>query len=211
MRTDRQLRTRAFDVSTRSVDGGLTEITGVAIVYDTPAYGEVIRHGAFTKSLQEQDVKMYWSHNTDLVLARTGNGTLVLEDLPDGLHVTARPNPDTTWGRDALASIGRGDVHQFSFAFAPVKGAMITENAEEVYEVREARLYEVSPVAEPWYEQTTASARNRCDEEVATSETAEAEPEPGQDPHSTQCDARARLALRLRLGATAPNGAGGVR
>lgn len=222
MSEERQMRRRAFGIQARAAADGVTEIFGVAIVYNTVAYDEVIRPGAFTKSMQEQDVKMYWSHNTDLVLARTGNGTLTLDDREDGLHVTARPNLETTWGRDALASIQRGDVHQFSFAFSPVKAGTIDLDSRQVYEVREARLYEVSPVAEPWYESTSASARDRAtvqdlltvptDKQSLTVGSAEEssvvggqagraaadEPEPGQEPHSTQV-LRARLALRLRL------------
>jgi len=171
--------TRAFELRAGGDDGTVSRIEGYAAVFNTVSYGEMISPGAFTKTLAEQrDIRAYWSHdaNGSQVLGRTTNGTLTLREDERGLWCEIHPNVETTWGRSALASVARGDVNQMSFGFAPVKESYEKIDGEDVRILKEVRLYEVSPVAEPWYPTTDAAARNKGGEE----------PEPVLADHSTR-------------------------
>ena len=148
------------ELQSRTVDGKATQIFGYAAVFNSVANGEVIRPGAFTKTLSEHpDVKAYWNHDSSMVLARTSNGTLTLREDGKGLYCELTPNPDTSWGRDALAACARGDVKGMSFGFKIVKAGIITEGGEEITEILEVALREVSPCADPWYEATEVNVR----------------------------------------------------
>ena len=160
--------TRSFEV--RAIDEAAvapSKIAGYAAVFDSEAHGEVIRKGAFTRSLQSgRDIKAYWSHENDQVLGRTGNGTLLLREDEYGLYCEIHPNLATTWGRDALAAVARGDVTQMSFAFVPVEERWSKDkNGEPLRELIDVELFEVSPVAEPWYSATLIEAKNKPKED----------------------------------------------
>lgn len=184
---------RSFDVSTLGEGESPTQIVGYAAVFNQVAHGEVIRPGAFKKTLTEQkDIKAYWSHDSagSAVLGRTSNGTLELSEDETGLHVVITPNLQTEWGRSALASVHRGDVDQMSFGFAPIQESMETLDGETIRVLKEVKLYEVSPVAEPWYSGTSASARN--------AEAQADQPEPGES-YSTEAAAREALIREMEI------------
>ncbi len=191
MSKKRESKTRAFAVAARSMDDGLTEIIGYAAVFNQIAYGEVIRPGAFTKTLRENpNIKAYWGHNSNEVLASRSNGTLDLEEDDTGLLVVIRPNLETTWGRNAIASVSRGDVTKMSFRFSPITVSRETIDGQQVDVVKEVRLYEVSPVAEPWYDGTSAIARDDENAPAAADET------PGAEQADTSWQARAAARKR---------------
>lgn len=157
----RETRRAQFDI--RMLEDGKS-IQGYAAVFNQAAHGEMIAPGAFKRTLNNtQDIRAYWSHNAEdsKVLARQDNGTLVLEEDDIGLRVWMRPNLDTSWGRDALAAVERGDVNKMSFGFSPIVEMDEIHNGETVRVLKEVRLYEVSLVSEPWYEGTTAQVRNQ--------------------------------------------------
>jgi len=168
------LERRSFEI--RSEEPATPEeprrIVGYAAVFDQVAYGEVIRKGAFQDSLaSNRDIKAYWSHASDQVLGRRANGTLILREDDHGLYVEIIPNHNTTWGANALAAVKRGDVTQFSFAFVPIEERIILgADGEPIRELVSVELYEVSPVAEPWYEGTSAEAKRKPDEVKIMSE-----------------------------------------
>jgi HK97 family phage prohead protease len=175
----RDIYRHPFSISVREMPDGQT-IVGYAAVFDEVAHGEVIRRGAFTKTLSEgRDIKAYWSHDMhgSQVLARRSNGTLELGEDDKGLWVRMRPNLETTWGKDAMAAVARGDVDQMSFGFSPIIASQEMIDGDVVEVLREVRLYEVSLVAEPWYEGTSAAVRDKCS-------CGTCKPEP-RDSHST--------------------------
>ena len=143
-------------------------IDGYAAVYhrfSEPLGGfvEVIEPGFFDDSLGD-DVVSLWNHNDDKPLGRTSAGTLEIKSDDHGLHTLTHP-PDTTWGRDALISIGRRDVRQMSFAFSVKVDGDLWKKGEDGILVRHLlpggceRLYDVSPVTYPAYPDTEVSAR----------------------------------------------------
>ena len=63
------------------------------------------------------DVRALFNHDPSHVLARNKSGTLKLEIDELGLKYIIDP-PDTTFARDLMHSMQRGDIDQSSFAFS---------------------------------------------------------------------------------------------
>jgi|LSQX01.3.fsa_nt_gb HK97 family phage prohead protease len=122
---------------------------------------EKVDPNAFDETLQEQpDVRCLWNHNDDIVLGRTGNGTLSLRVDEHGLWGEVTINPEDSDAMNALARIKRGDVTQCSFGFEVIEEDMIKRSETDVlFVLKKVRLWEVSPVAFPAYRETAISAR----------------------------------------------------
>lgn len=155
---------------------------------------EQIEPGFFAPALKH-DVRALWNHNTDLVLGRTKNKTLALEEDEKGLRVVINP-PDTQWGRDAMELIRRGDVNQMSFGFSVKPGGDEWSSESNKIRVRTLKaggckaLYDVSPVTFPAYPQTSAQVRAMV-ESLSHSEGDEPGQEPGEK-ESRKARARSR-------------------
>lgn len=159
-------------IEVRADAGNRPVIAGYAAMFDTPttinqsfgAYREVVARGAFKKTLKEADVRALYNHNPDHVLGRTRSGTLRLAEDEVGLRYEVDV-PDTTWGRDLVELVRRGDVNQSSFAFAPVVQDWTRADAgdPDTRTLREVRLYDVSVVTYPAYEETVAQLRSDAD------------------------------------------------
>ena len=136
-------------------------IVGHAAVFnvvDGPAwFRERIAPGAFADSIGG-DVRALFNHDTNLVLGRTSAGTLSLREDDTGLYMEIQP-PDTSYARDLMESIRRGDISQASFSFEVEQAASEVVDGEDVRTLRKVRLYDVGPVTFPWYEATDVSAR----------------------------------------------------
>lgn len=160
--------TRFVNFSEIRVDdtGGAMKIGGYAAVFDKEAviydlFREKIARGAFADSLKTDDVRAFWSHNSELVLGRTSNGTLKLKEDERGLGFEL-DLPDTSLGRDSFVSIKRGDVDGVSIGFQTVTHEWTRgkENELHLRTIKSAKLYEISPVAFPAYKETEVSARS---------------------------------------------------
>ena len=148
------------------------KITGYAAVFNEPSellsdgwgfsWIEIIRHGAFAKTIKEADVRALVNHDSNYVLGRNAAGTLSLKENRRGLEVSIDP-PDTQWARDLVVSMERGDVTQMSFAFSVVTDRWTEDRKAETLtrELLEVKLYDVSVVTFPAYPQTSAVARSR--------------------------------------------------
>lgn len=139
---------------------------GIAIVYDqiTIIWGdeEVIARGAAAESIENDDIRAVWNHNNAIVLGRKKSGTLEIWEEKDGVHVRIH-FPDSEEGRSKFKSIERGDVSQMSFAFDVIEGEWnVREEDEKTIWTRriiKLKIYEVSPVTFPQYEETAIEAR----------------------------------------------------
>lgn len=175
------------------VEGAPPLITGYAAVFNRPSenlggFVEIIRPGAFARTIQTEDIRALWQHNPEYVLGRTKNGTLRLREDEIGLRIEIDA-PDTQIGRDAVASIQRGDVDQMSFMFEVVadeweQGAPVKRTLVEV------KLYDVSPVTFPAYPQTSVSVRQHV---------AELSGAIGQAPDAAAAAAATRPQVRMGL------------
>lgn len=124
------------------------------------SFDEEIAPGAFSSSISGGDVRALWSHNTDIVIGRTKNGSLKLSEDERGLKFELTL-PNTTAGRDAYELIKRGDVSGVSFGFR-VKAEEWQHGENDKPDTRrllDVELLEISPVAFPAYEATSVSAR----------------------------------------------------
>lgn len=177
MKKKYQLENVAFPVSEfRAVEGEEGRmIRGSAVVYnalseDLGGFRERFLPGSLTKTLQESNVKAVWNHDDKYVLGSRKAGTLRLMDTDQQLAFEVDP-PDTSWARDLMVSIERGDIDQMSFRFRTVRDDWEkTPTGDVIRNIREARLIEVSPVSFPAYPQTAVSLRALLGVELDDSE-----------------------------------------
>lgn len=164
-------RTRTMEVRA----AGSMVLEGYAALFDEEtdlgAFREVIARGAFDDVL-EDDVRLLIDHEPP-PLARTKNGTLQLSVDDKGLKYRAEL-VDTQVARDLYAMVKRGDISQSSFAFTIAEQEW-DSTAELRTVTKVARLFDVSPVTMPAYEQTSVVARKKAEEpaveEVETAPT----------------------------------------
>lgn len=137
------------------------KLVGYAAVFNTWTdiggwFREAIAPGAFAKTIKEADVRALINHDPNLVLGRNKSGTLKLWEDSRGLlyEVTL---PDTSYAKDLVESISRGDISQNSFAFRSVKEEWDKEEKKRT--IIEARLFDVSPVTYPAYPTTSLALR----------------------------------------------------
>ena len=166
---ERHQNSTKFEV--RLALGGVpTKIVGYAAVFDSPTsirgafgdYQEVIRPGAFSKTIKEQDIRALYNHNENFVLGRNKAGTLRLSEDNVGLRMEI-DIPDTSFARDLVVSMERGDVNQSSFAFSPITQEWQRSGSADKPDERilqECRLYDCSVVTYPAYTDTVAAVRS---------------------------------------------------
>lgn len=168
--------TRAFDFEMRADKNEAhgTFVEGHAIVYDAPTelgyFNEIIDRGALD-SADLKDVRFLVNHNTDMIpLARSRNNnensTMQMRIEEDGMHV--RVDLDTennTEAANLYSAISRGDVSGMSFMFTvngeeweDLESDMPTRHITDI-----SKVFEVSAVTFPAYEQTSISARDDLD------------------------------------------------
>ena len=126
---------------------------------DLGGFREILAPGAFKRSLNQRkrDLKAFVNHDWGRLLATRKAGTLELREDDYGLADTVHL-PDTNDGRDVGTLTARGDIFAQSFGFEPVDVEHMDAGKTQV--VREARLFEVSPVTSwPAYTATTAAMR----------------------------------------------------
>jgi len=124
-------------------------------------FREQIAPGAFAKALDEKrDVVFLVNHDPNLVLGRTGNGTLNLAEDERGLVVEG-DFPDTSYARDLATLIERRDVSQMSFGFRVREDKWERRGLENVRTLVDVDLLDVSAVTFPAYEETNAEVEER--------------------------------------------------
>ena len=129
-------------------------------------FKEKIAPGAAREAISKDnvDLRALFNHDSSKVLGRVSAGTLEVEEDDFGVRYKIIP-PDTSYGRDLVKSIERGDVKESSFAF--VLGT--NEGDDEWDEVEEGvfertihrfdKILEVSPVTFPAYPSASSGIR----------------------------------------------------
>ncbi|OLN21898.1 peptidase U35 [Domibacillus antri] len=184
----RELVTQAIEI--REDENGNRTLTGYAVKWEKKSvvmgyyrkFREQFRQGAFSESLQKDDQRFLWSHDTSKVLGRTKNNTLRLVEDTIGLRFELAL-PNTTLGNDTYETIKRGDVDGVSFGFSILPGGEEIEEPDDdlmLRTVTKAKLLEVSAVAFPAYPDSEVSAR-------------------GYDPYKQYVEEREQEALRKKL------------
>lgn len=154
-----------FSLVPREGEADAYKVRGTAIVFDTPTcifevdgvkYYEVIdRHALDGCDLS--DVIMNYNHGGKVV-ARLRNKTLVLTITDRGLDMEADLS-GTAAGRDLYEEIDGGYIDKMSFSFV-VRAAEYdaATHTRRITKIR--KLYDVSAVDIPAYEETSLSARS---------------------------------------------------
>ena len=147
--------------------GQAARLRGYAAVYDLeaeiwPGYFEVIKRGAFAKSIAgagAKPIKALFNHDTGVVLGSTPK-TLRLSEDDRGLRFEIEL-PATATVRDLVVEpIRRGDLSGVSFGFRAVDAPEMARPGGGLRrELREVELFEVSPVAFPAYAGTEMKLR----------------------------------------------------
>lgn len=143
-------------------------IIGLASVFDSRSelifgFREIIKPGAFDDVLSD-DVRGLFNHDPNYILGRTTAGTLTLSVNERGLNYDIIA-PDTQTIRDlVLAPMQRGDINQSSFAFNVARDGDDWYQDEDGVVIREinriSRLYDVSPVTYPAYQDADSAVRS---------------------------------------------------
>lgn len=177
-----ELRDRSRDeagivIRTAAADGASPEFVGHAAVFNTRTaignpltwgFYEQVNPGAFTKTLKEGDARFLVDHDTSLLIARVSAGDLQLAEDDLGLAVDASLDTEVSYVRDLVRNVEKRRITGMSFGFQVVKDDWTTEEVStndgntaevEVRTIQEVRLFEVSAVTFPAYEETDAALR----------------------------------------------------
>lgn len=127
-----------------------------------PGYFEKVERAGVEAAIKEADIRALFNHDSNLVLGRTGNGTLTLSVDEVGLKGDIIINRDDPQAVGAYARVQRGDVTGCSFGFCPSK-IQHEERTDGTYLdiIQGLELFEVSPCTFPAYPQTEIAARQK--------------------------------------------------
>lgn len=160
-------RRPALELRAAGGDSFPRRLVGYASVFDSPSedlggFIEIVRQGAFTRSLESNrvDPLALVHHIPHLVLGRRSAGTLRLEQDAKGLAFEV-DLPETQTARDLLVSVERGDIRGASFAFTVAdKGDKWEVRGDQVTrELLDVTLHEISIAPVPAYPDTSVARR----------------------------------------------------
>lgn len=162
--------TRIFDVELRAKQGDNREVEGYAVVFnastDLGYFTEEIDKHAFD-NCDMSDVYLLFNHDENQILAGTANNSLQLKIDERGLFQTSQII-DTSIGEDIFKLVKNGLIKKMSFGFSIDKdgGEEWISHEEKDHRIIKKinKLYDVSLVTYPAYEQTSAYARGQSDE-----------------------------------------------
>ena len=171
-RTEKEIRLANisdFNIELREgeAEGGKMVIEGYAAVFESEAniggyFIERIERGAFDGA-NMKDVPLKYNHSDAVpILARTRNGSLELTVDEKGLFIRAELI-DTQDSRDMYKRIKAGLIDKMSFAFTIADGGDAWEKGETPKRSIKKfdRIFDVSVVDTPAYEDTSINARSR--------------------------------------------------
>lgn len=159
-----QVRSTQSTFETREADGEMY-ISGYFAVFNSeyemwPGAVESIADTAFNGALAD-DIRCLIDHETRLVLGRNKAGTLTLKVDARGLWGEVRINPNDQDAVNLYERVKRGDVDQCSFGFDILDEEFEDRGDSVKWTIKKVKLYEVSVVTFPAYEETSVSARKR--------------------------------------------------
>jgi HK97 family phage prohead protease len=155
-------------IEVRANEDGSATVTGYPAVFnslslDLGGFKERIAPGAFSRTIEEQDVRALFNHDSNFILGRTSAQTLRLAEDDHGLRMDL-DLPDTQIARDLAVSMRRGDITGGSFGFnLHTDGDSWQESDDEgaIRTLNSVRLFDVGPVVYPAYPDTDVSVAHR--------------------------------------------------
>lgn len=170
---ERQTRCAHAEFRAKRAENGERRIEGYFAVFDGKyelPWGdyETVAPEAFNDSLND-DIRALIDHETRLVLGRTTAGTLQLNVDGKGLYGSISINENDQDAMNLYARVERGDVSQCSFGFDIQEEAYEIMPGDKVHwTLKKVKLYEVSVVTFPAYEDTAVSARKQMSDAIKT-------------------------------------------
>jgi len=197
---DRESRFVPIEIESRDGEEGMTLVSHAppweSLSQNLGGFQEQFVRGAFTNL--DEDIVATYNHNPSAILGRTVAGTLAVAEDDDGLRYEVSL-PDTTVGRDLSESIRRGDVRGSSFEFVVEPGGeewSKDEDGTDLRTVTSARLFQVGPVTNPAYSDTSVALRSLEDHRKAEQDIID---EAEKAKAETQAEAIEQAKRRLRL------------
>lgn len=162
----KKYQTRSLSgLQTREAENDQMIIGGYFVVFNSwtelwDGYYEQVSPKAF-ENIDLTDIRALINHNDGLVLGRTKSNTLTLRVDDKGLYGEIKVNPNDQDAVNLYERVKRGDVDQCSFGFQITEEEW--EDTIEGYRstITGIKLYEVSVVTFPAYEDTSVSARSK--------------------------------------------------
>lgn len=161
----RHLRFNTATFQTRTDESGDLYISGYFAVFNSeyeifPGATESVAETAFEGALAD-DIRCLVNHDSTLVLGRNKAGTLTLKVDSRGLWGEVKINPKDQDAVNLYERVKRGDVDQCSFGFEILEEEFEDRGNTVHWTIRKVKLYEVSVVTFPAYEDTSVSARSK--------------------------------------------------
>ncbi|MET8826531.1 HK97 family phage prohead protease [Streptomyces sp. NPDC004610] len=171
------LSTAGLAIRADGGDGGGERFGGYASVFNSRTsignplrwgFYEEVAPGAFTKTIGEGDARMLIDHDSYYVVSRVSAATLALAEDARGLAVDSALDPALSYVNDLKANVRNKNITGMSFGFQVIKDDWQLIDVEtkdgdsvqaELRTLREVRLFEVSAVTFPAYEDTEAGVR----------------------------------------------------
>jgi len=141
-----------FDTFVKADPDGTIEAV-VSVFGNTDRGKEVVKHGAFAKSISRKLPKGVWSHDWTQPVAKTLEARELSPGDPllptaisafGGLYVKGQFNLETQAGAEAYSNIKFGIIDEFSIGYTVVKDSV--DEKSSVRELHEVDLFEWSPV-----------------------------------------------------------------
>jgi len=181
-------------VEVRAEDSQTKTIRGYAALFNQPTdlmwCMEVIAAGAFDDCLGD-DIRCLFNHSSESVLGRTLANTCRVGVDDIGLWYECDLDEGNTDHMNIYRSILRGDINQSSFAFSIKEFSWeFTDDCDTRTILKVEKLYDVSPVTYPAYQDTTVSARGKEDYEALKKSIS--------DEKSTEANKREAFAMKWK-------------
>lgn len=146
------MKVKEFKVRYKDEGNGSVEGYASTWIREPDSYGDVVKEGAFTKTLAERwnggkGIPFLWAHQMDNLKAYIGTATA--EEDEKGLHFVATFD-DTEEAQRVRDLFKDGRLSKFSFAYdTKDEGPVELENGVKANELRELDLFEISAVCVP--------------------------------------------------------------
>lgn len=152
-------------IELRQEEGAPPAVRGLGAVYNSTttiggSFTEEVMPSAFTKTIQEANIRSCFNHDFNQLLGSTKSGSVSLRSTPEGLEYTT-VLPDSDLGSYIHDLLGRGVLDGSSWMGWIVKDSWNDLDNEVPHrKVEEVALLEVGVVAVPAYEDATAGLRS---------------------------------------------------
>ena len=135
---------------------------------------EKYARGCFDESIADDDVQCCFNHKPDQLIASTRNSSLTLNSTKRGLEFESRLDMEDPDSQRVWAKIRSGLVNGASTSFrvrdddGAIKHEEYKRDGKWYFDdtIKAARLFEVGPVTNPAYENTSSEVRNQSIREL---------------------------------------------